>query len=226
MYQSAKTDGHQHMKKLLSLLVIAALPAVHVRAQKPFTEGTIHYKVKLQAAAGKTFDGDYVYTVKGGHIRKDIQLSNGYRDILIIDCDRNLAYSLQNYNGRNYAIQLSIAELTDRQKKYAGFTLKPDKNTGKIIAGITANKGELIYPDGNHFQIYYSNEWYPERGLTYELFPDARFLPLSYAYVYDNNITMFMEADSLDISPVENGLFRIPGDAKIITNAEYKQLRK
>lgn len=213
------------MKKLFCFLIAAYLPAYSAMAQKPFTEGTIHYKVRLETGASKV-SGDYVFTVKNGQIRKDIILTNGYQDVLIIDCNRNLAYSLQTINGRKYAIQLTIAELTARQQKYVGFTMKQDKNTGRIIAGLTANKGEVIYPDGNHFQIYYSNEWYPEKGLTYERFPDAHFLPLSYAFVSDNNITMYMEADTITISPVENSLFRIPREYKVITNDEYRQLMK
>lgn len=203
-----------------------ATSGLSVWAQKPFTEGTIHYKVRVEAGAGKVVDGSYTFTIKNGRLRKDIQLSNGYQDVLIVDCDHNTAYSLQTFNGKKYAIQLTVAELTGRQQKYAGYTLREDKNTGRIIAGLTANKGELTYPDGTHFQIYFSNEWYAEKGITYERFPDARFLPLSYAFVTESNITMYMEADKVTLAPVENSLFRVPGDYKIISNSEYKQLKK
>ena len=130
-------------------------------------------------------------------------------------------------NGKKYAIQLSAEEMTSRQEKYKGFTLKEQKNSDKEIAGMKAQRGELIYQNGTHSTIYYNANWYAASAITYERFPDARFLPLEYTYTDDmKGFTMHMVAESVSQSPVENAVFRIPADYKLISNEEYKQISR
>lgn len=213
--------------KIRSLILLTLLPAaINAYAQKPFTEGTITYRVKVEAAGKKVSEGTYTFIIKGGQVRKELQMSNGYNYALLMNCNSNTIYSLQNHNGKKYAIQLNMDEMRDRQQKYTGATLKGEKNTGKIIAGITAFKGDLAYTDGSHLEIYFTPEWYPDKQLTYERFPGATFLPLAFTYIEDDSHTMYMEAETVSVAPVENAVFRVPNEYKIITNAEYKQLSR
>src|SRR4051812_3107614 len=75
-----------------------------VWAQKPFTEGTVVYRVKLESADKKVLKGIYTFTIKGSQIRKELKLNNGYQDIVILNCDNNTVYSIQNRNDKKYAI--------------------------------------------------------------------------------------------------------------------------
>lgn len=213
------------MKVKALLSIVCCLLVIKAPAQKPFTEGTLNYKVKLEAA-DKTYEGTYTFIIKGGQIRKELQLNNGFRDIVIINTTTNTIYSLRTENGKKYAIQLRMDDMEARQKKYVGYSFSEDKNTGKLIAGLPTFKGNITYTDGSRCEIYYSHEWRPDKNITFERFPDARFLPLSFTYKDDNNFTMRMEADNVNISPVENAVFRVPVDYKIITNEEYKQLSR
>ena len=194
-------------------------------AQKPFVEGTIAYKIQIESADGKVFYGTYTFTFKNGHIRKDLKLNSGYEDVVIINTALGTAYSLQTNNGKKYAIQLSMDELSNKQKNYTDFKLKEDKTTGKIIAGYTVFKGQVTYKNGTSCEIYYTPEWCPDKTLTYERFPDARFMPLSYSYTDEKGVTMRMEAEKVSATPVENSVFRLPADCKIISYGEYKQMR-
>ncbi len=195
-------------------------------AQKPFVEGAIAYKVKLEATDNKVYEGVYNFTFKGGRIRKELKLNNGYQDVLVINCTNNSAYSLQTRNGKKFAIQLNMAEIATRQKKFAGYTFNENRNIGKIIAGITVFKGEIVYPDGNRSVVYYTPDWYPDKSITFERFPDVRFMPLSFDYKDENGFIMHMEAEHVSVSPVENSVFNIPDDYRIISHQEYKQLSK
>ena len=215
------------MKNVPIILFVVLLGAgLNAWGQKPFMEGTIAYKVKLSTADNRFFDGVFIFTIKGGRIKKELKLNNGYQYVLLINSANNTYYSLQTKNGKNYAIQLTLAEIEEAQQKYNGFVHKEDKNSGKIIAGYTTYKGDVTYADGSHCEIYSTPEWYPDKGFTYDRFPEAKFLPLSYTYKDEDGSGMQFEAEKISVLPVENSVFRVPSDYKIISNNEYKQLRK
>ena len=220
------TDIYAMKSKLFIILIPLVCLAFVAMAQKPFIEGTIDYKVRLETADKKTYTGTYIFTFKGGQICKELKLNNGYHDILIINTNNSTAVTLQAMNGKKYAIQLSMEEVAEKQKKYKGFVVKEDKSAAKKIAGYSAVKGVVVYQNGAVSEIYYTKEYYPDKGVCYERFPDAQFMPLSYKYTDESGFTMYIEAEKITSDPVENGLFRIPADYKIISNAEYRQLLK
>lgn len=201
------------------------LPGYFAIGQQPFTEGTIKYNVVFVTKEKETFTGTYIFTVKNGQIKKDLHLSNGFEDVILINTNNNTVYSLRSKNGKKYAIQLSADEMNSRQSQYRDFNLKEQKNSDKVIAGMKAQKGELIYKSGTRVPIYYSKDCYMDKAITYERFPDARFLPLEYTYHDEvKGFTMQMIAESVSQSPVENAVFRIPAECKMISNEEYKLL--
>jgi hypothetical protein len=195
-------------------------------AQKPFNEGVMVYRVTLQTAENTSFTGTYTFTYKGSQIRKDLKLNNGYEDVVLLDCGCNKAYSLQNSNGKKYAIELSMDDMHRKQEKFKGFTIKGEEYTNKKIAGLSVNKATIVYHDGSGTDVLFSKEYQAPFPLVFERFPDARFLPLSFSYKDDNGMVMQFEAEKVAAGPVENAVFRIPTDYKMITNAEYKQLSK
>ena len=62
------------------------------------------------------------------------------------------------------------------------------------------------------------------QGITYERFPNTKFLPLSFSYKDENGMTMLFDAEKVEAAPVENAVFRIPPDYKMISYKEYKEL--
>jgi len=213
-------------RQVFPLLLISMINVLPASAQQPFVEGAIIYKVRLETPEHKSFNGTYTFTFKEGQLKKELKLNNGYQDVLLINCVKNSVYSLKIRNGKKLAIQLNMDDLVQRQKKYAGFSLAPEQPDKKTIAGYAVNKGEITFPDGGKSGIYYSSDWYPDRAITFERFPDAHFLPLSFQYVDETGITAHLEAERVSIAPVENAVFRLPADYKIITNDEYKLLRE
>ena len=201
------------------------MPSVPSVAQKPFTEGIVRYAVKLKSPDNRSFQGYYTFTFKGPHIKKELKLDNGFEDVVLVDCGTGKVYSLQNRNGKKFAIQLSMDEMSKRQQTYLGFTVKDDGSTA-TIAGYAVSKGHVSYKDGSSAEISYSKDWYPAQSISFERFPGARFLPMGFSYTDEHGIAMEFEADKLSLEPVENSAFRIPPDYKMISYEEYKQLSK
>ena len=213
-----------HRLRLFLLLFIT--PGTLAIAQKPFTEGTIVYKVKLKSADQNEFTGVYTFIIKGGEIRKELKLNNGYQDVVLLNCVTSKVYSLQNRNNKKYAIQLSMDDLQKKQQKFTGYTIKNEAANSRTIAGFAAYKGNINYSDGSNADVYYSKDWYPTQSITYERFPDCKFLPVYFSYRDDNNTVMDFELDRMEAGPIESALFRIPADYQMISYGEYKQLSR
>ena len=207
------------------LLILLTVCTAAARAQKPFTEGTISYKVKLESTDHKIFNGTYTFTFKGGQIRKDLKLDNGYTNTELLNIPANEVYSLQSMNGKNYAIQLNISDIVKAQQRYTGYNLTNEQGN-EHIAGCAAYKASLSYKGEAPSDVYYTKEWRPSQSLTFERFPDAGFLPLNYAYKEDNGMVMRFEAEKISAGPVESSVFRIPADHKLISNEEYKKMSR
>ncbi len=195
-------------------------------AQKPFAEGTITYKVRLRSPDQKEFTGIYIFIIKGGEIRKELRLDNNYQDVVLLNCVTSKVYSLQNRSGKKYAIQLNMNDLVKKQEKYAGYIIKGEEANTKNMAGYAAFKGNINYTDGSNTDVFYTKEWQPAQAITYERFPDAKFLPMSFSYKDENNIVMQFEVEKIEPGPVESAVFRIPADYQMISYSEYKQLSR
>jgi len=180
----------------------------------------------LKSPDGKVYKGDYTFTFKGPHVKKELELDNGFEDVVLIDCGTSKVYSLQNRNSKKFAIQISMEEIVKRQSAFIGFTISDQESSKTEIAGFAVNKGKVSYKDGSAAEIFYSKDWYPLQSISYERFPGAKFLPMSYSYTDEHGISMDFEADKLTLEPVENAVFRIPPEYKMISYEEYKELSK
>lgn len=214
------------MYRLCLFLLLLLAAGADALAQKPFAEGTIVYKVKLRSADQKEFAGLYTFVIKGGEIRKELTLDNGYTDVVLLNCTTNKVYSLQNRAGKKFAIQLSMADLQKKQEKYSRYTLKNEVANSRQIAGYAAYKGHVRYADGSDAEVFYTKDWAPTQPVTFERFPDAKFIPMYFTYQDENNMVMQFELDKMEAGPVDNAVFRIPADYQMISYGEYKLLSR
>lgn len=212
-----------HYKHCLSL-VACLLFFMAAIAQKPFTEGVIVYKVTIESPTASTarVSGTYICTIKDQQIKKEIKMNNGYQDVLIFNYGKKTVYSLQVKGDKKYAIQLKMDDFTKKQDKYRDFKLQ-DKEGVKKIAGIPAREAAITYPDSTLADLYYTPEWYPTQSIIFEHLPDTKVFPLEFTYDAQKG-RMHFQAESIMTKPVENSVFHIPADYKMISYDEYLQL--
>jgi len=91
------------------------------------------------------------------------------------------------------------------------------------IAGIAAQGATITYPDSTKANLYYTPDWYPTQSIIFEHLPGTKVLPLEFTY-NSRKGKMHFQAESVVAKPVENSVFHIPGDFKIISYDEYLQL--
>lgn len=211
------------------LLIILFAAASVTRAQSAFTEGTIVYSVSLGPVTGTNgfteHAGTFTLIVKGAQLRKEWRMNSGYRNVIIQNSNTGTIYSLQPASGQNYAIQLSTRDMQDRQKPWQGFTMQEADGSMKI-AGHDCSKAKVTYKDGSSSSIYFASQLTTGDPALFDRFPGIKNIPLSFEYRNEEGIVMHFAAEKVALEPVESALFRVPPDYKIISNAEYKSLRK
>lgn len=212
------------MTRLLPVL-FALLFAFTASGQKPFTEGVIIYNVRLESPDHQVYNGTYTYTIKGNELKKELHLTNGFEDVVLINGGANTSYSLHTINGTKYAIQLNMDDIIRRQEKYKGFATSGEQG-GNVIGGVKSVKTTVKYKDGSGGEVSYTKDWYATLPATFERFPEARFIPLNYSYKDDKGITTTFDANKVEARPVENATFRIPAGYKMISYQEYQQMSK
>lgn len=211
--------------KSLLLITVIATPARKAWAQQIFAEGTIKYKVSITPPNGATYNGTYTFFIKNGQVRKELNLQNGYTDVLLINEFKKTYYSLKAADGKKYAIQLDASEVYKRHDAHKGYTLKKLGST-KVIAGINAQKAEITYADGKHVDMYVSTGIALTDSTLFDYFPGISAVPLSFSYTTDNGANMRFDAIDVRQQPEENALFRLPGDYKIVSHKEYEQMKE
>lgn len=219
------------MKKYLitAISIITTLAITPAKAQQPFVEGVIVYSVSIGPVIGSSgfteHAGTYTLTIKGASIRKELRMNSGYQNVIIENNNTGSVYSLQLAAGQNYAIQLKAQDVEEKMKPYEGFSQK-DEEGSMTIAGQPCRKATIHYKDGSASSLYYTTAWINPGVSLFERFPGIKYIPLSFEYRNDEGITMHFAAEKLEPKPVESALFRVPPDYKIISNAEYKAMRK
>lgn len=197
----------------------------NVIAQRAFTEGTINYDISIDPPANQEglvqYKGSYSIVVKGPLVKETLTLENGYVTTLLYNYRDSTAYSLKKLSNKNYAIQLDMKTMQNRRKKYDGYTLKHLKGT-KEIAGQTVNEAIVTYKNGNTSTIAYNSDLTPGQ-IVFDNYPRIQYLLLSFTNYNDDGTAIHFTAKSIDETPVESAVFRIPSSYKIISNAEYLQ---
>jgi hypothetical protein len=215
------------LKFLFLLLLCSTQYSYRLMAEQTFTEGSISYNVVITPAATQQAaapqKGVYTISVKGNMLRKELKMENGYKTTILYNGNIEVGYSLQLNAGRKYAIQLSRDDLEHEQKPFAGFKTE-DLEVAKDIVSMAAQHAKVVYSNKTECDLYYARNWQIADYLTFERFPGIKYLPLAFSYKNEQGMSFRFEAVQFRPGPVDNAIFRLPQDHKIITNREYKAL--
>ena len=212
---------------LLSTLAILILNAPSSFAQKDFVEGVVTYTISSKASPNEPSKatGSFTLSFKDGMIRKDIKMSSGYNNSIIIHNRNSTVYSLKTLADVRYAVQMDYPEYMQRQKKFQGFSLAA-QDVNESYVGYPATKATITYKDGSTALIFYSKDLQLVDAGLFERFPGIQYLPLVLDFTRDDGSALHLEVQKVEIRPVETSLFTIPTDYKIISSAELKQLTR
>jgi len=212
------------------LLLVGLMCPVFAGAQQSFVEGCITYTVSMDPEgdpSGMTrHAGRYRIYLKDRMIRKELELDNGFRSVILWNGATRTAYSLQATADQHYAVQLSKEDLEAAQKPYLKFKLN-DTEGEDHLAGWPCRRAMVNYGNGRQgTTLCYSPAWKINEPMLFEWFPGITVLPLSFEFRNAAGVLLRFHAETIVAAPMDHALFRLPPDYRIISNQEYKKLSR
>ncbi len=216
------------MKCILSLifaLIISHIYSTELRAQTIFTEGVLTYRVTItppqNAENFNRYSGTYIIMVKGRGLRKELQMENGFGNVMLFLPKK--IYALRHVGDKYIAIEIPQDKQNEKNAEYQGFTLEKSKGK-KNIAGFEGEKGRVKYKNGNTADIIYSTDT-EIADFVFDRFPGIKMLPLDFDVTNDDGSVMHFTLTKAEQKTLEHSLFALPPDSRIMTPEEYQQLK-
>lgn len=210
---------------LIFALIISLICSTELRAQTLFSEGILTYRVTItppqNAENFNRHSGTYVIMIKGRGLRKELQMENGFGNVMLYLPKKT--YALREVGDKYIAIEISQEKQNEKNAEYQGFTLEKGKGK-KNIAGFEGEKGKVKYKNGNTADIIYSTET-AIADFVFDRFPGIKMLPLDFDVTNDDGSVMHFTLTTAEQKTLEHSLFALPPDSRIMTPEEYQQLK-
>jgi hypothetical protein len=203
------------------LFIALLLSSASLSAQKIFSEGRIRYDVYVNGEAKPS--GLYVITVKGGNIRRELSMNNGYSNVTLFHFKTGKTYSLAVDGDEYYALELSAEEVQEKNKRFSGAQVSNGTKSRKL-AGQACLSAEVVYTDGEKVSIFFTPDYVPQHETFNAMFPGLKGLALEYEVRSSKAPGMKFVATEMNINPVESGQFEVPAGYRILTRAELEKL--
>lgn len=204
------------MKKIATLLVLAASFTYASAQQRIVAECTVTYAVSAEEA---NTDKETVESlkvtlktvyIKANQSRVDL-VSPSYTSSIFFDKTTGNAVSLRESGNNKFISKLNNAKWKAANKRFDSAVLVNGTET-KVILGYECKKAELQLKDGNSFTIYYATNIVPSvKEFEYQ-FKDVPGFVLEYEYKGQeaNSKKIKYTATKINLSPVQASKFDIP----------------
>ncbi len=191
-------------------------------AQKIFSEGVIKYDVYINNEEKP--GGVYVISVKGGNIKRELAMNNGFNNITIYTVKNGKTLSINMAEQNKYALEMTQEEVNEKNLKFANAKFA-SLNQQKTIAGYNCTGSKVTYANKEEAEFYYTSDLLPPADNFISMFPGLKGLPLQYVVKSGNNMTMRFVANLVDNMIIDSKIFIIPAEYKIVTKAELEKLK-
>jgi hypothetical protein len=213
--------------KVYTAVLLLAFTGARAQAPQQFTEGSISYAVRIEQPGqpAKPVTGVFNLILKDKQYIKELQLSSGFRNVIIFNTAENKAFSLRQVQEKKYAIQLDAEELKKKQS-CEPYTAEELSSDGRTIAGFSSQRRKVLCGKADPIILYYTRQWTMPAPDLFQYFPGFSYLPLSYDIRNEDGSLLHFELQKIEARPIDNGAFRIPADYKLISNEEYRQISR
>ncbi len=198
--------------------------ATKAAAQKQFVEGEIVYKVNISTNSlnvkPTVLHGTMKLYLKGNAVLKQLQLEGGYTRTQLFKL-QGASYTFINLGDKNFALQNDHLEFEKTLKQCSHYVLQNESPELKSIAQFKTFKAQLDCNHLNPFTIYYTKEWRINNPYLFETFSSFQYLPLEYTLQNADGSIIHATLERILSMPLDNSLFEIPKEYKIISREEY-----
>ncbi|MEZ5046930.1 MAG: hypothetical protein R2831_08055 [Chitinophagaceae bacterium] len=190
-------------------------------AQKIFSEGVIKYNVYINGE--KKPSGVYIIWVKNGNLRRELSMQNGYSNVTLYNHKDAKTYSLNIHAENKYVLALTKEEIEESNKQFenAQYILMDKKLK---IASYSCVGNQIVYQNQDTIEVFYTDEMVLQYKNMNAMFPEINGLPLMYELKKNATITMLFKADVIEEKPLEDLLFTVPSEYKIVSKKELNEI--
>ncbi|MBL7764716.1 MAG: hypothetical protein JNJ58_01380 [Chitinophagaceae bacterium] len=212
------------MKNILQFLLCLAFLSLsdNALAQKIFSEGLIKYEVYVND--GNKPEGIYVIYIKGGNIKRELVMNNGFNNITLYNHKSGNTLSLNGTDDRKFALEITATELKEKNKRFENAVYTTlDRN--KKIAGYACRANQITYVQGETANFYFTPDLIPQNESFNAMFPGLNGIPLEYEISSQGGVVMKFVATIVDIKAIDSKIFELPQEYKIVTKSELEKLK-
>lgn len=209
------------MKSLLICFGLGML-SLFTQAQKIFSEGSIRYDVYLDGSTKP--EGVYLISVKGMQLKTELAMDNGFNNITLYNQKTGKTLYLNANEEQKYALEITEAELKEKNKRFDGATLTPNENSRKI-AGYSCKGMHVQYENQQGSDILYTADLIPQNERFNTMFPGLKGIALEYETKLAGKGTMKFVANLVEIKSVDSNEFNLPSGYRVVTKEELKKIK-
>lgn len=210
------------MKTFLLTFIGLLIINLSLNAQKIFSEGQIKYDVYING--GTKPEGIFVISVKGGMIKREIAMNNGYHNITLYNHQTGMTHSLNLKGEQKYALEMNAEEVKLKNQRFGGAKITLT-NGQKKLAGLICQEAEVIYTNGEKAKFSFTTDLIPMIETFNAMFPGLKGIPLEYEVKSSPTLNMKFVATLIDIKAIDASIFQLPADYKIVTTAELESMK-
>lgn len=209
------------------LFILLALFTTSISwGQQAFIEGEIVYRVSIRKAgettSKSTNNGSLHIYVKGDAVRKELNFDAGFSSTLLFMGNTKPSYTLRQIGNQNLAIQLDDKELKKQALACAQMQMEILKNDRPVIADFKTEKVKLCCNNAAPVSMYFTRAWTINNQRIFDAFPLFGYLPLSYEINEGSTSIIHFELEKIESTPLDNSMFMIPANYRIMSLDEFK----
>jgi hypothetical protein len=194
-------------------------------AQNSFIEGELTYTVSIESnnielSKTKSF-GTLTLMLKGNCVVKTLELNTGFKNTIIYNHQKKASCSLRNIGQEKVALLLEPDQLSKKQNRCSTLRVEELVTDIQTILNFKTERAKLHCNNLKPIIIYYTRDWLINSPYLFDEFSNFHYLPLSFDINNEDGSIIHFELKKIEAKPMDNSLFEVPKDYKVITSEEY-----
>jgi len=207
----------------LSIALLLFFSSYGTFAQNNFVEGELVYAISIESANATQISstGTLTLMLKGNSIVKILELNKGYKNTIIYNGFKKSTHSLRSIGDKKVALLLEAEQIKKIQEKCSSLRIEDIQNEPRAILNFKTELGIIHCNNASPLTLYYTKDWQIKNANLFDEFPSFQYLPLLFDIKNEDGSKVHFELKKIEAKPMENSIFEIPKDYKVISSEEY-----
>jgi GLPGLI family protein len=218
----------KNKKQIFVLFLLMFFSLRFAIGQETINEGKIVYEItypdmEMDAQMAAMMPSQSVVYIKSNWSRTETAVGMGISSVTIMNSKTNEIIALMDMMGTKTATVMKddVPAKGKDKSTSSGMTFKPVNET-KEIAGMVCKKAIMNTGEGEDFTMYYTDAINSKSQFTKQ-WKDFKGFPMEYV-INSSGFNMKMTAKSVSAEKVDDDLFKVPADYKILTQEEFSKM--